>query len=109
VLPEVVTDGGTDSGPDWKVPALRCGLEVTLLVLSVTYLYLHVGSTLLRGLLLVVGLVGSVAVLIWYVDRLSLAWVRYARTLRRRERRRRERERRERRRRRRQQEGGDGQ
>jgi hypothetical protein len=87
-----VTDGG-QSGPDWKVPAIRCGLEVTLLVLIVTYLYLHVRSTLLQGFLLVVGLAGSVAILMWYVNRLSLAWVRYARNLARQKRRQRERRR----------------
>lgn len=91
------TDGG-DGGPDWRLAAVRCGLEVALLVLIVVYLYLHVGSTLLKGALLVVGLAGSVGILLWYVDRLSLAWVRYARNLARRERRQRERRRRERRR-----------
>lgn len=101
---DVATDGGTSGGgPDWRISAVRCGLEVTLIVLSVVYLYLHVGSSLLKGALLVVGVVGSVGVLMWYVNRVSLAWVRYARSLRRRERRRQERERRERRRQRRQQ------
>jgi len=92
-----VIDGG-QSGPDWTIPAIRCGLEVTLLVLIVTYLYLHVGSTVLQGVLLVVGVGGSVVIVMWYVNRFSLAWVRYARSLARQKRRRRERRRRQRRR-----------
>lgn len=94
----VATDGGSDR-PDWRVPAARCGLEVTLLALVTVYLYLHVGSPLLGGTLLVVGIAGSVGVVLWYANRLSLAWVRYASDLA--ERRRRERERRRRARRRR--------
>jgi hypothetical protein len=96
-MARLLTDGG-QSGPDWTIPAVRCGLEVTLLVLIVTYLYLHVGSTLLRGVLLVAGVAGSVAVVMWYVNRLSLAWVRYARTLSRQRRRKRDRQRERRRR-----------
>lgn len=92
-----VTDGG-DGGPDWRLAAIRCGLEVTLFSLSALYLYLHVGSHLLRGILLVVGILESVAILLWYVDRLSLAWVKYARSLTDRKRRKRERQRRQRRR-----------
>lgn len=90
--------GSGGSGPDWTVPAIRCALEVTLLVLIVTYLYLHVGSTLLQGLLLVAGIGGPVAIIMWYVNRLSLAWVQYARNLARQRRRKRQRRRRQRRR-----------
>jgi len=41
----------------------------------------------------VAGVAGSVAVVMWYVSRLSLAWVRYARRLSRRQRRKRDRQR----------------
>lgn len=91
------TDGGS-GGPDWRLAAIRCGLEVTLFSLSALYLFLHVGSPLLRGLLLVVGVGGSVAIVLWYADRLALAWVQYARNLTEQRRRKRERQRRQRRR-----------
>jgi cell shape-determining protein MreC len=92
---EVTTDGG-QSRPDWRVPAARCGLEVTLVLLIAAYLWLHLGSALLRGVVAVAGLVGAVATLMWYVNQLSVAWVRYAsdQTKRRQRERRRKRQRR---------------
>lgn len=101
---EAVTDGG-QSGPDWRLPAVRCALEVTLIVLIAAYLWINVGSPLFRAVIAVLGLSGAVITVMWYVNRLSLAWVRYARNLRRRERRKRERERQKRRRRQREQQG----
>lgn len=99
---ELVTDGG-QSGPDWRLPALRCALEVTLIVLIAAYLWINVGSPLFRSVVAVLGVSGAVVTVMWYANRLSLAWVRYARNLRRRERRNRERKRRRRQRQREQQ------
>jgi hypothetical protein len=103
---EAATDGEADGGPNWRVPALRCGLEIALFDLIVAYIYLHVGSGLLKGLLLVVGFVGTAGILLWYVNRLSLAWVRYAQTLQRQRRRKRQRKHRQRRRERQQRDEG---
>jgi hypothetical protein len=105
-MARTVADGG-GSSPDWRIPAIRSGLEVTLLLLIVAYLYLHVGSTLIKGLFLVVGLAGSVGILMWYINRLSLSWVQYARSLSRQERRKRARQRRQQRRERSERSDGD--
>ena len=41
--PRAACDGG-QSRPDWRLPAARCALEVTLILLIAAYLWLHVGS-----------------------------------------------------------------
>jgi hypothetical protein len=75
--PNLRTDGG-QSRPDWKLPALRCGLEVALLVLIATYLWANLASELLSGVVAVLGVVGAVTVLLYYVHRQAFAWVSYA-------------------------------
>jgi beta-lactamase regulating signal transducer with metallopeptidase domain len=91
-----MADGGS-SRPDWKLPAVRCGLEIALLLLIATYLWANVNSLLLSGAVAVLGIVGSVAVLLYYVHRQAFAWVKYAsdQTRRRQQRKRRQRQRRE--------------
>ena len=88
-------DGGA-SRPDWKLPALRCGLEVTLVVLIAAYLWANLASQLLSGLVAVLGIVGSVAILLYYVHRLAFAWVKYASDQNRRRQQRKRRQRRQR-------------
>ncbi|PSQ06442.1 hypothetical protein BRC92_00755 [Halobacteriales archaeon QS_4_69_31] len=105
--PRAACDGG-QSRPDWRLPAARCALEVTLILLIAAYLWLHIGSALLKSVVAVVGLTGAVGVVMWYVNQLSLAWVRYGQTLTRKRRRKRERKRRERRRKRREESGSGG-
>lgn len=88
-------DGG-QSRPDWRVPAIRCGLEVTLVALITAYLWVNVNSPVVSGLFAVAGLTGAVVVLFYYVDQQSLAWVRYASKKGKRKQRRRERRERQR-------------
>jgi len=76
-MPRVVTDG-SDGKPDWRPAAVRCGLELSLIALSTVYLTLELGSSLLSGVVLMLGLLGSVSVLFWCLDDHVLAWVRYA-------------------------------
>jgi hypothetical protein len=100
---ERATDGGRDR-PDWIEPAARCGLEVALVLLIAAYLWANIGSELLSGVIVVLGIVGAVGVLFYHVNRQAMAWVRYAsdrsRQQKRHERRRREkRQRRQRRKR----------
>ena len=78
-MDRAATDGG-DRRPDWRPTAVRAGLELTLVVLSTTYLTLQVESALVSGVVLVVGIVASVAILFWSLDRHVYAWVRYAST-----------------------------
>lgn len=91
-----MADGGA-SRPDWKLPALRCGLEITLVALITVYLWANLASELLSGIVAVIGIVGSVAVLFYYVHRQAFAWVKYAsdQTRRRQQRKKRQRRRRE--------------
>lgn len=102
---ERATDGGQDR-PDWIEPAARCGLEVALVVLIAAYLWANVGSELLSGVIAVIGIVGAVGVLFYYVNQQALAWVRYA-SNRGRRKQRRERQRREKRQRQQRQGGGE--
>lgn len=92
------TTSGAPGKPDWRPRAVRCGLEVTLIVLSTTYLTLNLGSGLLSGVVLVVGLLSTVVVLFWCLDDLVVDWVRYASNQAQRRRRRRKRMQRDRRR-----------
>jgi len=91
-MPRVATDG-SGGKPDWRPAAVRCGLELSLIALSTVYLTLELGSSLLSGVVLVFGIVGSVAVLFWCLDDHVLAWVRYASSQARRRQRARERQR----------------
>lgn len=106
---ERVTDGGQDR-PDWIEPAARCGLEVALVVLIAAYLWANAGSELLSGIVAVLGIVGAVGVLFYYVNQQALAWVRYAsnRSQRKQRRKRQQREKRKRRQRQRQRQQGGG-
>lgn len=88
-------DGG-ESRPDWKLPALRCGLEVALVVLIAAYLWANLASELLSGVVAVLGIVVAVTVLLYYVHRQAFAWVRYASRQARRRQQRKQRERRQR-------------
>jgi len=76
-MSRVATDGGSRK-PDWRPAAIRCGLELSLIVLSTAYLTLTLEPGLLSGLVLSIGIVASVAVLFWSFDQHVLAWVRYA-------------------------------
>jgi len=93
--PDLRTDGGA-SRPDWKLPALRCGLEVALVVLIAAYLWANLASQLLSGIVAVLGIVVTVTVLLYYVHRQAFAWVRYASQQARRRQQRKQRERRQR-------------
>ena len=95
---ERATDGGRDR-PDWIEPAARCGLEVALVLLIGAYLWVNVGSELLSGVIAVLGIVGAVGVLFYYVNRQAMAWVRYASDRSRQQKRREKRQRRQRRKR----------
>lgn len=87
-MSRLVTDGGR---PTWLGPALRAGLEMTLVALIATYLAVHVESPVWTAVVAVAGTVGVVAVLFWAVNEQVLAWVRYASNQGRRNRRRRSR------------------
>lgn len=77
-MPRVAADGSGGGRPDWRPRAVRCGLELALIVLSTTYLTLEIQSPFLAGFVLALGLVSAVAVLFWCLDRHVYAWVRYA-------------------------------
>jgi hypothetical protein len=64
--------------PDWVVPALRCGLELTLVVLNTAFLATHLESALLVGLVVVAGTIGAVGLLFWCVKEHVVEWIRYA-------------------------------
>ncbi|MFB6139214.1 MAG: hypothetical protein ABEJ26_02120 [Halosimplex sp.] len=99
---KAATDGS--GRPDWRIPALRTGLEVSLVALVAAYLSIHLSSPLLVGVVVVAGVVGAVALCFRALDRQAYAWVRYAskRAQESQRKRRREREQRQRRQRRRQ-------
>lgn len=94
---EATTDGGT-ARPDWREPALRCGLEVVLIGLIAAYLWIQVQSPILSGAVAVAGGLAAVVVLFWSVKEHTVAWIRYASARSRRRRKQRERKRRQRRR-----------
>ena len=64
--------------PDWRRPALRVGLEISLVALVAAYLAVHISSPLVVALLVVGAVVGSAALLFRALDRQAYAWVRYA-------------------------------
>ncbi|WP_135363373.1 hypothetical protein [Halosimplex halophilum] len=72
----VVTD---ESGrPDWRRPALRVGLEISLVALVAGYVAVHLSSPLVVAAVVVAAVVGSAALLFRALDRQAYAWVRYA-------------------------------
>jgi hypothetical protein len=100
----VATD---ESGrPDWRRPALRVGLELSLIALVAAYVAVHLSSPVLVALVVVGAIVGSAALLFRALDRQAYAWVRYA-SNRAQENQRQKRREREQRRRRRRQQGSD--
>jgi len=83
VLPKGSTMSGwvatDESGrPDWRRPALRVGLEISLVALVAAYVAVHLSSPLVVAVVVVGAVVGSAALLFRALDRQAYAWVRYA-------------------------------